>query len=68
MANLSIIIENQFLMFLRGSRLKKVTPKKMLERLPVALAQVKSGNNLNKIMQIVCSLYQSKETTKYTIA
>ena len=51
-------------MFLRGSRLKKVTPKKMLERLPVALAQVKSGNNLNKIMQIVCSLYQSKETTK----
>ena len=55
-------------MFLRGSRLKKVTPKKMLERLPVALAQVKSGNNLNKIMQIVCSLYQSKETTKYTIA
>ena len=48
----------------KGSRLKKVTPKKMLERLPVALAQVKSGNNLNKIRQIVSSLYQSKETSK----
>ena len=40
----------------------------MLQRLPIALAQVKAGNNseslLNKIRQIVCSLYQSKQITK----
>ena len=45
----------------------------MLQRLPIALAQVKAGNNsgsfLNEIRQIVYSLYQSKEITikKYTI-
>ena len=37
----------------------------MLQRLPIALAQVKSGNNsenlLNKIRQIIYSLHQSKE-------
>ena len=40
----------------------------MLQRLPIALAQVKAGNNseslLNKIRQIVYSLYQSKQITK----
>ena len=40
----------------------------MLQRLPIALAQVKSGNNsenlLNEIRQIVYSLYQSKEITE----
>ena len=44
----------------------------MLQRLPIALAQVKAGNNsesfLNEIRQIVYSLYQSKEIAKkYTI-
>ena len=36
----------------------------MLQRLPVALAQVKAGKNsedlLNEIRQIIYSLYQSK--------
>ena len=36
----------------------------MFQRLPVALAQVKAGNNseslLNEVRQIVYSLYQSK--------
>ena len=45
-----------------------LTPKQMLQRLPMALAQVKSGNNsknlLNGIIQIIYSLYQSKEITK----
>ena len=45
-----------------------LTPKQMLNRLPIALAQVKAGNNseslLNEIRQIVYSLHQSKETTK----
>ena len=40
----------------------------LLQRLPIALAQVKAGNNsenlLNEIRQIVYSLYQSKEITK----
>ena len=40
----------------------------MLQGLPIALAQVKAGNNsqnlLNEIKQIVYSLYQSKEITK----
>ena len=50
------------------SKLKLITPKQMLKRLPIALAQVKAGNNsenlLNEIRQIVYSLYQSKEITK----
>ena len=40
----------------------------MLQRLPIALAQVKAGNNsenlLKEIRQIIYSLYQSKEITK----
>ena len=48
--------------------LKILTPKQMLLRLPIALAQVKAGNNseslLNEIRQIVYFLYQSKEITK----
>ena len=50
------------------TRLKILTPKQMLERLPIALAQVKAGNNseslLNQIRQTVYSLYQSKQITK----
>ena len=48
--------------------LKTLTPKEMLQRLPVALAQVKANNNseslLNEIRQIVYSFYQSKQITK----
>ena len=51
-----------------GKGLKILTPKQMLQRLPIALAQIKAGNNsenlLNEIRQIVYSLYQSKEITK----
>ena len=47
---------------------KVLTPKQMIQRLPIALAQVKAGNNsenlLNEIRQIIYSLYQSKEITK----
>ena len=52
----------------KGTGLKKLTPKQMFQRLPIALAQVKAGNNsenlLNEIRQIIYSLYQSKEITK----
>ena len=40
----------------------------MLQRIPIALAQVKAGhtpkNLLNEIRQIIYSLYRSKEITK----
>ena len=40
----------------------------MLQRLPIALAQIKAGNNsenlLNEIRQIIYSLYQLKEIIK----
>ena len=52
----------------KGTGLKILTPKQILQRLPIALVQVKAGNNseslLNKIRQIVYSLYQSKQITK----
>ena len=50
------------------SKLKILTPKQILQRLPIALAQVKAGNNSenlsNEIRQIVYSLYQTKQITK----
>ena len=50
------------------SKLKILSPKQMLQRLPIAIAQVKAGKNseslLNEIRQIVYSLYQSKQITK----
>ena len=50
------------------NRKQDVTPKQMLERLPIALAKVKarnnSGNLLNDIRQIVYSLHQSKTLLK----
>ena len=40
----------------------------MLQRLPIALAQVKAGNTtenlLNETRQIIYSLYQAKKITK----
>ena len=44
----------------QGIGLKILTPKQMLQRWPIALAQTKAGNNseslLNEIRQIVYSL------------
>ena len=55
----------------RGKGLKTLTPKQMLQKLPIALAQVKAGNNseslLNEIRQIIYFLYQSKQLKRYTI-
>ena len=48
-----------------GKGLKILTRKQMLQKLPIALAQIKAGNNsenyLNEIRQIVYSLYQSNK-------
>ena len=52
----------------KGTRLKILTPKQVLQRLPIGIAQVKASNNsenlLNEIRQIIYSLYQSNEITK----
>ena len=52
----------------KGTRLTILTSKRLFQRLPIALAQVKPGNNsetlLNEIRKIVYSLYQSKKSLK----
>ena len=52
----------------KGMGLKILSPKKMVQRLPIAVAQAKAGDNSeslsNEIGQIVYSLYQSKQITK----
>ena len=52
----------------QGTGCKILTRKQMLQRLPIAPAQVKAGNNsesiLIEIRQIVYSMYQSKEIIK----
>ena len=49
-------------------RFKILTPKQMLQRLPIALAQVKAGNRsenlLNEIRPIIYSLYGKKQVPK----
>ena len=51
-----------------GSGLKILTPNQMLSRLPITLAQLKAGNNSekvkNEIRQLLHSLYRSKKLTK----
>ena len=45
--------------------LKILTPDQMLSRLPITLAQLKAGNNsqklINEIRQLLYSLYRSKK-------
>ena len=47
---------------------KILTPDQMLSRLPISLAQLKAGNNSqklkNEIRQLLYSLYRSKKLTK----
>ena len=49
-------------------QLKILTPKQMIQRIPIALAQVIADNTskdlLNKIRQIMYSLYRAEEITK----
>ena len=51
--------------------LKTLTPKQMLQRLPIALAQVKAANTsenlLNEIRQIIYSVYWAKKLLKMYI-
>ena len=50
------------------SKFKILTPKQMLQRLPIVLAQVKAGNRpeylLNEVRKNTYFLYRAKEITK----
>ena len=63
-----IIVENIFHFNQSGEGLQILTPDQMLSRLPITLAQLKAGNNSeklkNKIRQLLYSLYRSKKLTK----
>ena len=60
---LSLINKNK-----KEKGLKILTPDQMLSRLPITLAQLKAGNNSeklnNKIRKILYSLYRSKKLTE----
>ena len=64
----SMIPEAKRLAKQEGEGLKILTPKQILLRLAVALAQIKAVNNseslLNEIRRIFYFLYQSKEITQ----
>ena len=59
---------NKEIQIQQGSGLKILIPNQMLSRLPIFLAQLKAGNNSeklkNEIRQILYSLYRSKKLTK----
>ena len=52
----------------KGQDLKVLTPSQIFSRLPISLAQLKAGNNpeklKNEIRQILYSLYRSKNLSK----
>ena len=52
----------------QGTGLKILPPRHMYQRLPIAVAQLKSDNNsgslLNEMRQTVYALYQSNKITK----
>ena len=51
-----------------GKGLKILTPQQMFTQLPILLAQIKAGNNSqklkNEIRQLLYSLYRSKKISK----
>ena len=60
----SMILEAKRLAKQERKGLKIITPKQMLQRLPIALAQISTGNNseslLNEVKQIAYSLYEAQ--------
>ena len=52
----------------QGQGLKTLTPNQMLSRLSISIAQLKAGNNSeklkNEIKQLLYSLYRLKQLTK----
>ena len=68
--DISVSLENFFISVanLTEAASASFISKKTFQRFPIALAQVKAGNNsrkvLSEIWQIVYSLYESKEITE----
>ena len=62
------ILDFNKIIWKQDSGLKILTPNQMLCRLPISLAQLKAGNNSeklkNEIRQILYSLYRSEKLTK----
>ena len=60
----SLIMSEAKIKATKGKGLKILTPKQMLQRLPIALAQVKTGENseslLNEINQILVFITHGK--------
>ena len=60
----SLIVSNTKYKSIHGEGLKKLTPKQVIQRLAMALAQVKAGNKsdklLNEIRKNIYSLYGAK--------
>ena len=50
----------------KGKGLKVLTPKQMIQRLPIALVQVKAGNNSENLLNKIIN--QKKLLKKYTKA
>ena len=46
----SMILEAKKIVKQEGKRLKILTPNQMLKRLPIALAQIKAGNNSESLL------------------
>ena len=42
-----------------GKRFKILTPKQMLQRLPIALAQLKAGNTSENLLNETCQIISS---------
>ena len=63
-----MILEAKRLAKQEGTGLKILTPKQMLQRLPIALAQIKAGNNsgslLNEIRQLFSLCITQKKLPK----
>ena len=51
-----------------GKGLKTLTPNQMLSGLPISIAQLKAGNNSeklkNEVRQLLYSMYRSRKLTK----
>ena len=64
----SMVLDSKKKKTTEGKGLKVLIPNQMLQSLPIALAQVKAGNNseklLNEIRQFFYSLHQSKKLLK----
>ena len=65
---LAIILFDYLKLNTKQNMEKILTNKQMLQRLPIAFAQIKAGNTsenlLNEIKQVIYSLYWAKEITK----